>query len=215
MIYCIGDSFTFGAELKTPDQSAWPILLGNLLNKPVTNLGRRGTGNTRMVKRAVDLAFRDDAELIIIAWAGPWRVEFFDKQPYDLWPGCYAKKEAEPIVRALTITQDPQFDLWLYRKWLRDIILTQNLFENCNKQYLMMSAWHTWGPVAGAEDLWNLINFDYLVGHPINSKNPSYETFGHWFKDAPVGPNGHPLELAHERIAEKFYEHIRNKCRLS
>jgi lysophospholipase L1-like esterase len=210
MIYCIGDSFTFGAELETPDQSAWPILLGKLLNRPVTNLGRRGCGNTRMVKRTIDVAFKDDAELIVIAWAGPFRVEFFHKQPYDLWPGCHAGKDQEPLIRALTLAQNPQFDLWLYRKWLRDIILTQNLLANCNKRYLMMSAWYSWAPLPGTEDLWDKIDFTYFLGHPMNSKNPSYETFGHWFKDASVGPNGHPLELGHERIANEIAKHIRN-----
>jgi len=38
---------------------------------------------------------------------------------------------------------------------------------------------------------------------------------GEWTYGTPQGKNGHPLEQGHEIIAEKIYEHIRNKCRLS
>jgi hypothetical protein len=207
MIYCVGDSFTYGDELTDPSTSAWPVVLGKLLNKSVTNLGKNGTGNTRIVKRTIDLAFRDDAELIILSWVGPYRVEFFNKKPYDIWPGRQGAAASE-ITKALTVTQDDQFDLWLYRKWLRDIILTQNLLQNRNKKYLMAQAWYQWGPMPGTQDLWDKINWSYFVGYPDSS--PDYETFGYWCADAPKGSNNHPLELAHQQIARKFYDHIRN-----
>ncbi len=40
---------------------------------------------------------------------------------------------------------------------------------------------------------------------------------GEWLYNCPngpakLGPNGHPLEQGHEVIADKIYEHIRNKC---
>jgi len=184
--------------------------LGNLLDRPVTNLGKNGTGNTRIVKRTIDVAFCDDTELIIIAWVGPYRIEFFNKVPYDIWPGSQAGNIPKEIVNALTVIQNDQFDLWLYKKWLRDIILIQNLLKNQNKKYLMSVAWHPWEPVSGTENLWNNIDWQYFLGHPTNSANSNYENFGYWFADSPRGPGKHPLELGHQKIAEKFYEHIRN-----
>jgi len=209
MIYCIGDSFTYGHGLEDPDKTAWPIVLGTLLNRPVTNLGKSGSGNTRIVKRTIDVVFRDDTELVILAWVGPHRIEFFDKTPYDIWPGQTFRKTPNEIAKALTITQNNQFDLWLCRKWLRDIILTQNLLKNQNKKYLMARAWGAWEPLAGTEDLWNKIDWNYFVGHPTTTRNTDYETFGYWYTDIPLVLN-HPSELGHQRIAEKFYEYIRN-----
>jgi hypothetical protein len=214
MIYCIGDSFTYGHGLSEPGKTAWPIVLGNLLNAPVTNLGKDSSGNTRIAKRTIDVAFRDDAELVILAWVSPYRIEFFDEKPYDLWPGrnfekSPIKKPPTEITKALTILQNDQFDLWLYRKWMRDIILTQNLLKNQNKKYLMARAWGEWGPIEGTEDLWNKIDWNYFIGHPTTSGNTDYETFGHWYTDLPLVRN-HPSDLGHQRIAQKFYEHIRN-----
>jgi hypothetical protein len=34
--------------------------------------------------------------------------------------------------------------------------------------------------------------------------------FVEWMWDCPKGPGGHPLELGHQRIAEKINEYIRN-----
>jgi len=136
MIYCIGDSFTYGDELKDPTKSAWPIILGNLLNKTAVNLGKNGSGNTRIVKRTIDAAFCDDAELIIVAWTGPHRVEFFNEGPCDIWPGKEVWtniKDQITIAKAMTNATNDKFDLYLYRKWLRDVILTQNLLQNLDK----------------------------------------------------------------------------------
>jgi hypothetical protein len=60
MIYAIGDSFTYGDELESRDK-AWPAVLSELIDKPVVNKGRPATGNTRIVKRAID-AVIDQAE---------------------------------------------------------------------------------------------------------------------------------------------------------
>ena len=214
MIYCIGDSFTYGDELTNPQLSAWPALLGKMLNHPVTNLGKRATGNTRIVKRVIDTAYKDDADLVLIAWTGPGRVELYDQEPYDIWPGrdtqAMIKHNRYIQIDTLTKSHTKHWDVWAYRNWLRDIILTQNLLENRNKKYLMMVAWHVWDPQPEHEDLWNKINFKYFLGHPTTSNTPDYETFRHWFRHCPTGPNGHPLESGHQRIAEKINEHIRN-----
>jgi hypothetical protein len=42
-----------------------------------------------------------------------------------------------------------------------------------------------------------------------------FTSVGEWTYGTPNGPNGHPLEQGHEIIADKIYEHIRNKCWIS
>jgi len=219
MIYCIGDSFTYGDELADRQKSAWPALVGNYFNKPVTNLGRRAVGNTRIVKRTIDAAFAADAELIIIAWASPYRTEFFNDIPYDIWAGMqtdYLNEEQASLARSLTLVNNKQFDLWQYRKWLRDVILIQNLLQNQNKNYMMFMAYTPWGPIPGTEDLWDKVNSQYFMGHAAPSNNiDRYENFGHWAAGCPKGPGGHPLELAHQKVANKINEYIRNLSWLS
>lgn len=210
MIYCIGDSFTYGDELDKPEKDAWPVVLGKMLNKSVTNLGKPGTGNTRMVKRAIDVAFQDDAELVIISWTNPTRIEFFNTQPYDVWPGRQVwPQEDANIAKALTIMHNEYFDMWLYRKWLRDIILTQNLLKSQNKRYLMAQALHYSDNHDFAHDLWKKVDIGFFLYHPQWSDVNKYETFCHWTKDnAKAGQ--HPSETGHQQIAEKFYEYIRH-----
>lgn len=212
MIYAIGDSFTYGDELLDRNL-AWPAVLGQQLDREIINLGKNGSGNSRIVKRVLDLAFDDTAELILIAWAGPGRIEYFNNKPLDIWPaqqvrGILSPTEQE-LTRLLTLTHNEQWDIWAHRKWIRDIILCQNLLENQNKRYLMMVAWHNWQPTPEVKDLWDKVDTQYFLGYPTDT-NPDYETFCYWFADAPKGPGGHPLELGHQRIADKIYEHIRN-----
>ena len=209
MIYAIGDSFTYGDEL-TNRELAWPILVGKEFDIPVTNLGKKGTGNTRMVKRVIDVAYRDDAELVLVAWTNPGRLEIFNNRPIDVWPAQQIRNILSPgeqhITQLITTMHNDKWDTWATRKWIREIILCQNLLENQNKKYLMLVAWHDWSPTAETEDLWAKVNTKQFIGF----NTPDYETMCYWFGDAPKGPGGHPLELGHQRIAEKINEHIRN-----
>jgi lysophospholipase L1-like esterase len=218
MIYCIGDSFTYGDELPDPRQSAWPAVLGNLLNKSVVNMGRKGSSNTRIVKRIIDCAFKDDTELMVIAWSGPDRLEFYNQGILDnTWPGKTLRDPnssdyIKAYTRLLTIYYDAHYEQWAYKKWLREIILTQALLKQQNKKYLMVVSWHSWGPKVDCEDLWKQIDFSHFMGirGPYGGTDPYYETFCEWVFGTPHGPGNHPLEPGHRIIAEKINEHIRN-----
>lgn len=217
MIYTIGDSFTYGDELVDPSKTAWPILVGNCFDRPVLNMGKKAVGNTYIVKRVVDVAFKDDAELVLIAWTHPNRMEFFDydnNRPFNTWPGRQfrgATHSQLELTKILTHDQCPSSDVWAYRKWIRDIILTQNLLNTQNKKYLMMVTWHDWEPFNDVSDLWCNVDLAKFIGSPQGAiPTVDYETFCYWFSDAPQGPNHHPLELGHQRIAEKINEHIRH-----
>ena len=214
MIYAIGDSFTYGDELDSQEQ-AWPTVLSKLVNKPVINKGRSATGNTRMVKRAVD-AVIDDAEMIVVGWSDCNRQEFADEiGVYDIWAGrnyrAFQKDNTHRIdlIKYLTAYDTPEY---YYADWLRKVILIQSLCQVKNIPLVMFIAcgsnnshqeYHT-----KFATLVNQIDQTQFVDGMFNS-------VAEWCYGTPYGPNGHPLETGHKIIANKIYEHIRNISRIS
>lgn len=218
MIYCIGDSFTFGAELSdirgeptglVHSKLSWPTLLSQKLNKPVKNLGHQGTGNTRVIKRAMDCVYAGDADLIIIAWPTPDRIEWCDEEGiYDIWAGRNTRwlpERRQEMVELATHSWCTEVDHWSYRRWLRNIILLQSFFKLHNQPYMMFQTHLTqyWNELWSErdQDLLKHVDLTHFVGWPIQG-------LCEWFGDAPRGPHGHPLEVGHERIADKVYEYI-------
>lgn len=211
MIYAIGDSFTYGDEL--PSQNlAWPNLLSQKLNIPVVNKGRPATGNTRMVKRAID-AVLDNATGIIIGWSDCCRQEFADEDGiFDLWAGRNFRQfqddvlHRKDLIKYITAYDAPEY---YYANWLRKIILVQSLcklhsipcamFISCgaNERHQLYS--HKYQPLISAIDHTMFVD-------------DMFTSVGEWTWGTPHGPNGHPLEQGHEVIANKIYEYIRNQC---
>jgi lysophospholipase L1-like esterase len=212
MIHAIGDSFTYGDELPLQDL-AWPALLSKKLNKEVVNQGRSATGNKRMVKRAID-AVIDQSELIVIGWSDCNRQEFADEIGiYDIWAGRnYRAFQLEDpthridLIKYLTAYDIPEY---YYADWLRKIITVQSLcklhkipcvmFIACGSHYSHQQYHHKF------QKLIDQIDTSMFV-------DSMFTSVAEWCHGTPHGPNGHPLEEGHQRIANKIYEHIRNKC---
>lgn len=220
MIYTIGDSFTFGDELPgsiilknfiKPSELAWPSLLEKKWNKPVTNLGRPASGNTRLIKRAMDCVFKGDAEFIIVAWTSPYRIEWCDSDGiYDIWAGRNIKfldDHRKVLVEIMERDNCDNVDRWQYNQWLRDVILLQSFFKIHNQRYLMLQShlsqklnnrW--WGEYTNLTDQ---VDSTYFLGWPS-------EGMTEWIGNTTRGPGGHPLEDGHQQIAKKIDEYIRN-----
>ena len=219
MIYCIGDSFTAGDELKTyvsvnyPCPDAWPAVLGTKLGEEVVNLGRGGVGNTRIVKRAIDVTLEHQPKLIIVAWTNPKRLELADDYGiFDVWPEKNTERMAHrnersiPLKWLATSQNDPLIDAWYYGQWLRDIILLQSFFKAQDQRYLMVQTHQT--------EHWNcsIRHYHQRLFREINSKyfiGWYDEAMVTWTKDLPQGEGGHFLEEGHRIVAEKIYEYIR------
>jgi hypothetical protein len=211
MIYCIGDSFTYGEELDNREHDAWPAVLGRLLNAPVTNLGKPATGNYRIVKRTMDAVF-DNAKLIVIGWSDAARQEFGDDISItDLWAGRnYARMQScndhrMNLIKYMTAYDVPEY---YYAKWLRQIILVQSFCRANNIPCVMFSA-------CNAES-WNLHyikNHEHLAKHVDTTMYIDWPNSGSsaWTFGTPHGPGGHFLEEGHKIIAEKIYEHISSR----
>lgn len=210
MIYCIGDSFTYGEELTNREQ-AWPAVLGKKLNQPVTNWGKPATGNYRIVKRAMDAVFAG-ASMIVIGWSDPARQEFADDVGItDLWAGRDFRRMQTcndhriNLIKYMTAYDVPRY---YYVKWIRQIILIQAFCQVNSVPCMMFSA-------CNAED-WNRnYMFDHanLIDRVDSSTYAGWPLSGstEWTFGTPHGPGGHPLEQGHEIIAEKIYEHISSR----
>ena len=74
-IYACGCSFTYGDELKNPAESAWPILLGEKLNQPVSNFAVSGGTNFRTVYQTIKNLNKYD--FYLIAWTSYSRFTFY------------------------------------------------------------------------------------------------------------------------------------------
>lgn len=209
MIYAIGDSFTYGSEL-ADQKSAWPSVLSGMIGEPIINKGRPGSGNTRIVKRAIDVIL-GDADMVLLGWTNPNRLEFANDQSgeiWDAWPGRELRNvttadHRASLVKYLTLHDTPEY---YYRQWLRQIILIQNLCKANRVKCLMFSAC----VVAEFNKRYAMQNMD-LVQHIDTDLYAGWPNFGaqEWTYGLPNGPGGHPLELGHQRIAEKINEHIR------
>jgi hypothetical protein len=214
MIYAVGDSFTYGDELSTQELS-WPSLLSKKLDHPVINLGKSATGNTRMIKRTMD-AVINKADLIIIGWSDCNRQEFADEIGiFDLWAGRnYRSFQQDPTHRIDQIKYMTAYDTpeYYYADWLRKVILTQSFCKFHQVPCVMFIACG-----AHISHTHYYKNFQHLLGM-IDTDifvDGMFKSVAEWTYGTPHGPNGHPLEQGHEIIADKIYEHIRNKCWVS
>ena len=216
MIYCIGDSFTYGDEL--PDRNlAWPMLLGNLLNESTVNLGKCATGNTRIIKRTLDLVINKTPDLkIICVWSSPERHEFADEHGiYDVWPARSVQvwNNTSSYRKILTdYVTDHHHVEWAYSNWLRQIILTQTFLKTNNIPYYMFNAFT---PMAMYHELDSTLKERYtrhreFIDFSRYLAKP-YDSFVQWTYHCPRGPGGHPLEEGHRVIAENIYKTINER----
>jgi hypothetical protein len=208
----VGDSFTYGEELSDIN-NAWPYLLGKQLGYEVTNLGKPGAGNNKILRNTLENA--DEHDLVIVSWSHFARIEFADEHGiYDIWPGnagnlfqgnlAYRKD----IINYINRHHD---DLYLYSQYLINIILLQNYLQQYNKKYIMLDAFNEcYDPTLSneklrilAKDLVGRVDPKYYLGWPT-------ETMMEWTFGVPMGSYGHFLEQGHEVVANKIYEYIRH-----
>lgn len=195
MIGCFGCSFTSGQELENPITEAWPAQLGEMLGKPVENLGKPGCSNEFMLSMLRFHIHKFDQ--IVIGLTSPWRRQYHDSdREFTMWPGadytaswCSAHPPRITLVKYLTAHSNDEF----YRnKYLEQIDLMQVYLRYHKKQFIMFQALPT--------DLDIKQNLD-LVRWPENSCT--------WFGEN-LAPQRHPNADGHKLIAEVLHEHIRS-----
>jgi hypothetical protein len=201
----VGDSFTYGAELAHPSWDSWPVLLARKNNWQIVNQGKGGGSNDRIIRMVFE-EMQNNYDLIIVGWTSYDR---FEVNNTDI--SIYTA-ENRPLLDEWKWTKDYYkygYDAYYnFTKYLRQMILLQNHFKQHNQRYIFCNAMET--PELYSEQIWA------TPTHLIDQIDPTYfigwpkEHMGTWQGDCPRGPGGHPLELGHQRIAERINEHIRH-----
>ena len=205
MILVLGDSFTYGEELASPEESAWPVLL----DMEAKNYGHPGASNDLMMRLLMNHTRYGHYSHVIIAWTTPNRIELPSTQSPEADVGKSKPKKCKNIgansYRKYGKIVDDIFsdwdETWAYTKsetqmWMADAWLTQQKMP-----HLFVSTF----------DIQRIVNKYRWSGRP-DCYYGFYPAEGlvEWMGDCPKGPGGHPLELGHQRIAKKINEHIRH-----
>ena len=210
-ILAVGDSFTYGQELKT-SRDAYPQLIADRIGATLINQAAPGSGNKRMVRKIIDhITLKNPVDLVIIGWTSPGRMEFCDAAGiFDIWPGYSGRLFAQDqpwrmeLLEYINKHHDPEY---IYRMYLLDIIMLQNFLCKHNIKYIMLTTcsneyYHNIY-YSKSELLTDLIDSKYYVGWPT-------EGMAEWTRGCKRGPEGHFLAEGHKRVADKLYEYIRD-----
>lgn len=216
-ILAVGCSFTYGAELPDvpvdtlyhnipPSQYAYPALLGKMYNAEVVNLGKPGGSNSRIFRLALDESLKNKYDLIICGWSDLARVDL-QHNGVDLPTTVYSKWAFEKFPWVESYYKHHYNDNHALQTWLTQLIALQNHFKHNNQKYLFLSMQRPIfidkQVIEKYNHLIRLIDTEHYLGWPMFGMTD-------WMGDCPKGISGHPLELGHQRIAEKIDEHIRN-----
>ena len=182
MILVNGCSFTSGEE----SPIAWPSLVQNSVNIAVA-----GASNDYILRSTVDhVNDSSNHQLkVIVAWTTPNRIEISNKH---LTPTSNLRY-GDAVVNEVFRDWDEE---WAQKKFLTQVQLLHEFLYMRLVPHFFVSAFgiQTWAQ------------------GKTNLPWPGWPTEGlvEWMGDCPKGLGGHPLELGHQRIAEKINEHIRH-----
>jgi hypothetical protein len=180
MILVNGDSFTTGEE----SPIAWPGLVPNTVN-----IATPGASNDYILSSTVRYIRQvRKPNHVIVAWTTPNRIEISGKH---LTPT--SQQRYGSIVDAVFKDWDEQ---WAREKFLTQVEILHTYLVACGIPHFFISTFdiQTWA---------HEYNLRPWLGWPDQG-------IVEWMGDCPKGPGGHPLELGHQRIAERINEHIRN-----
>ena len=204
-ILAIGDSFTAGAELSDPVNHSWPTVLANKLNCEVTNLGLPGGSNDRVFRLAVERTLAREYDIVICGWTNICRLDLvYQGKEFPVTSASTWHHEKFPWLKEYYAYFHD--DEHAYHGWLTKIIALQGYFKYKNQQYLFVN-------MQGSNGVYEKFNLKNLTKQIDSTYYPGFENdqgMTVWQGDCPKGSQGHPLELGHERIADKIYEHIRH-----
>ena len=201
----VGDSFTFGAELTSPSNDSWPVVLAQKNNWTIRNRGKAGGSNDRIV-RIVFEELPNKYDLIVVAWTS-W--DRFEVKNGDM--SIWTSKNRKLLDNWNWVNEYYKHaydDFYAFNYYLRQVVMLQNHLKQNNQKYIFCNTFTTPKTYldkdhVDIEQSINQVDLTYFIDWP----------YGHmceWMGDCPKGPGNHPLELGHQRIAERINEHIRH-----
>ena len=150
-LYFNGCSFTYGDELKNPQQSAWPTLTADHLKYDFLNDAVPGGTNDRTMYKTIQNI--NNYDYFFIAWTMYTR--FTEYNPVDnfeinfnphlnLDPSLHYSNDLKINYSKYKDYGQMYYaswynDLFEFKKWLQQIILLQSFFKQHNKPFLMLN----------------------------------------------------------------------------
>ena len=206
MIFCFGDSFTYGHELSNPNKHAWPSVLGNLLRDTCENHSMSGATNSWISRTAVTKCLESRPDIAIVSWTTPNRYEFFKTANNNISSVCVNVDWASSNNFAKQLYTDWHDNDGKHLEWIHQILILQNFFKQQKIKYIFASVFDMPGKNQNNEQINKLTSYidkANYIGYPNGN-------FLEWTRNTELGKGGHPLEQGHQLIAEKMYEYIRN-----
>jgi hypothetical protein len=157
-----------------------PIAWPSLVEGTI-NYGTAGFSNDAIVKTTVEFTNLTQPDAVIVCWTTPHRIEINGQH---LTPSSHRKYGS--ICDHVFLDWDED---WAIKKFRTQVLLLDSYLRDKQIPYVFVRTFDV--PESG-------------VGNWVDGQMVE------WMGDCPKGPGGHPLELGHQRIAEKINEHIRN-----
>ena len=205
----VGDSFTWGHELSdatetTPSDFAWPSLLSKKLDYNLKNLGCNSSSNSRIFRLAVKHTIVENYDLVICGWTDINRLDLnYNGQDCQININFPAVGHYTWLKDYFSYFHDEQRQ---FEIWMTQILTLQQFFKMHQQKYLFVAMpnynYRHLLKRNNLEHFWKEIDSKYYLGWS------SSEGMVDWQGDCPLGPGRHPLELGHQRIANKIYEYI-------
>lgn len=213
IIFTNGDSFTFGDELERPYSECWPAKLGEITKLQVVNFARSGAANNRIVETTKNF-FNDLSRLSLvhtIGRAGKGMTSLGSATKIECaviqWTSYIRLGPNETVPRDIVYREKEE--AYLLDKYFVQVAEMQDFLDSRRIPYLMFNAFDNEKAIPQSNSKFKeLVDDKYFIGWPD-------EAIVNWVYGLPHGPNGHPLEEAHIRIAEILHDNIRTKLRVS
>jgi hypothetical protein len=217
-----GCSFTLGSELaddndsRSPSNHTWSALLAKQLNMDYCCIAKPGNSNQSIARTLFDAVVEKQNEDLAVAvmWTFTNRYEIFSKDNW-LTVSSQTRNSNSNINAWYEICGDSE----VYEVYtsLTSYLMIQELLERKNIPYMFTSAdvcifdrYFYKHPTSSIRSLQTEINWDKWVWVGKNK-----EGFFTWGSRYPIGPYLHPLEEAHEKLANMLLPSAKNLLRFA
>lgn len=145
MILANGCSFTEGYDL--PDAKlAWPFVVGQTINQPVTNLALGGASNRRISRTLRETLTQKQPDYVVVGWTMYDRDELSHEQGAYVRAnigGCLAECEVQfeslPTLHQHWLKYNQ--NAWInYRNWIYDVLFFQQYFQKLKIPFRFFTA---------------------------------------------------------------------------
>ena len=220
-----GCSLIYGSELQDErssiggfSRSTFTALLAQQLGMEYACAARPGSGSDAIARNIV-AQIDSTVSLVVVGWTYFDRFEFHFSdvgwqnirwQPGED-PGSRLPQRLRSYRHAFFGELTETYARYCY---LRDMIFLQNMLARMQVPYVFCSAAEN---MLDAAQYYDLGSEHQRLYDQINTKHwfnwPQDQSFMAWSQteSLPIGPNGHPLELAHSRSADMLYDWINQK----